>query len=215
MAAIALSLISFALGHPIASGGGAEAVELPGKESFWGVFAVFFPAVTGIMAGVAMSGDLREPSKSIPIGTLAAVGTGYLIYMTIPFLLFWRADSASLLNAPLVMQQMALWGGAILLGVWETTLSSALGSILGAPRVLQALARDRVLPAKLRWLGAGSGPQDEPRVGSFATLALVLIAVILGDLNLLVPILTMFFLTTYLVLWRAPGAIFVGDFGWR
>lgn len=142
MAAIALSLFSLVLGRPLPEAGdillwGSSAeVTVP----FWTVFAVFFPAVTGIMSGVNMSGDLKDPIKAIPIGTLAAVGTGYVIYMLIPLLLAQRGDTASLIEDPLVMQRLSVWGPAILLGVWGATLSSAIGSILGAPRVLQALA---------------------------------------------------------------------------
>jgi hypothetical protein len=161
--------------------------------------------VTGIMAGVNMSGDLRDPSRAIPRGTFAAIGVGYAIYMALPVLLAARADQASLISDPLVMRRIALWGDAILLGVWGATLSSAVGSILGAPRVLQALARDRVLPRYLRWLGKGSGPEDTPRAGTLLTLVLALVAVFLGNLNIIAPILTMFFLTTYGVLNVAAG----------
>jgi amino acid transporter len=206
MAAIVLSLISFFFGHPVEQ----TTLEMTGvperlSEPFWVVFAVFFPAVTGIMAGVNMSGDLREPEKAIPRGTLAAVGVGYLIYMTLPVFLALRADATTLIDNPLVMREMALWGDAILLGVWGATLSSAMGSILGAPRVLQALARDGVLPRPLRVLGRGSGPDDEPRIGTVVTLGVALAAVFLGDLNVIAPILSMFFLTTYLVLNVAAG----------
>ena len=206
MAAIALSLISFIFGHPITETTlGMNNALPPETEDFWTVFAVFFPAVTGIMAGVGMSGDLRSPTRSIPVGTLAAVGTGYLIYMILPILLAYRADAATLIADKLVMQSMSFWGGAILLGVWGATLSSALGSILGAPRVLQALARDKVLPPWLRFLGKGNGTEDEPRLGTFATLIIALVAVFFGQLNLIAPILSMFFLTTYLVLNLAAG----------
>ncbi|NNK62188.1 MAG: amino acid permease, partial [Gemmatimonadetes bacterium] len=219
MGAIALSLISLVLGSPLdpASAGavnvgpgggtgplGPEAIEAA-RQPFWVVFAVFFPAVTGIMAGVNMSGDLAEPNKSIPRGTFAAIGVGYLIYMGLPLLLAARADEASLLLDPLVMRRISLWGDAILLGVWGATLSSAVGSILGAPRVLQALARDGVLPRRLRWLGKGSGADDTPRAGTIVTLVLALGAVWVGDLNLIAPVLTMFFLTTYGVLNVAAG----------
>ena len=205
MAAIVLSLISFFAGQPVTpSPGAAEALAAP-RESFWAVFAVFFPAVTGIMSGVGMSGDLRDPKRSIPKGTLAAVGSGYVIYMIIPLFLSRWADTGTLLSESFVMGRMAFWGPAILLGVWGATLSSALGSILGAPRVLQALARDRVLPASLRWLGNGSGAEDEPRIGTIVTLGAVLLSVVFGDLNLLAPVLTMFFLTTYLVLNVSAG----------
>lgn len=206
MAAIALSLISFFLGQPIEP----TQVELWGaparvSEPFWQVFAVFFPAVTGIMAGVSMSGDLRNPNRAIPIGTLAAVGTGYLIYMVLPILLAMRADAITLIEEPLIMREMALWGPAIVLGVWGATLSSALGSILAAPRVLQALARDGVLPDWMRFLGKGNGAQDEPRTGTAVSLVVAVAAVYVGDLNLIAPVLTMFFLTTYLVLNLVAG----------
>ena len=201
MAAIVVSLFSFFFGHSIEP----TQVELWGaservSEPFWTVFAVFFPAVTGIMAGVNMSGDLRDPVRSIPSGTLAAVGTGYLIYMVLPIFLAMRADATTLIAEPLIMQEIALWGPAILLGVWGATLSSAIGSILGAPRVLQALARDGVLPKWMSFLGKGSGPEDEPRIGTAVTLVVVVATVYIGELNLIAPVLSMFFLTTYLVL---------------
>ncbi|MEA5534814.1 Na-K-Cl cotransporter [Crocosphaera sp. XPORK-15E] len=198
MAAIILSLLSFYFGHPVEP----TKIELwvTNKEPFWAVFAVFFPAVTGIMAGVNMSGDLRDPIRSLPIGTLAAVGTGFLIYITLPVFLAMRADSSTLIAEPLIMEKMALWGPSILLGVWGATLSSAIGSMLGAPRILQALARDGILPQWMRFLGQGSGPDDEPRIGTLVTLVVAIAAVCIGDLNLIAPVLTMFFLTTYLVL---------------
>ena len=206
MAAIALSLISLAAGSSLPEptmglGGPPVADPVP----FWQVFAVFFPAVTGIMAGVNMSGDLAAPEKSLPRGTFAAIGTGYLIYMALPVILVLRASADTLVTDPLVMRRIAFWGDAIVLGVWGATLSSAVGSILGAPRVLQALARDGVLPRGLGWLGRGSGPDDEPRVGTVLTLGLALVAVWFGNLNVIAPILTMFFLTTYGILNVAAG----------
>ncbi len=205
MAAIGLSLISFALGHPVGPPDAALAVEPARQPGFWKVFAVFFPAVTGIMAGVNLSGDLEDPARSIPRGTFAAIAVGYVIYMVIPVFLVARADPETLIADPMIMRRIAWWGDAILLGIWGATLSSAVGSILGAPRVLQALARDRVLPRALRWLGRGSGPDDAPRVGTVFTLAIALIAVWYGDLNAIAPVLTMFFLTTYGVLNVAAG----------
>ncbi|MDP2470490.1 MAG: hypothetical protein Q8W46_06480 [Candidatus Palauibacterales bacterium] len=206
MGAIGLSLVSFILGSPV---GPPDTVSAPlanvPRESFWVVFAVFFPAVTGIMAGVNMSGDLKEPGKSIPKGTIAAVLVGYAIYMVLPVFLALRADHTQLIQEPLIMRRMALWGDAIVLGVWGATLSSAVGSIMGAPRVLQALARDGVLPNSLRWLGRGSGPDDSPRAGTAVTLAIALGAVALGNLNIIAPVLTMFFLTTYGVLNISAG----------
>ena len=206
MGGIALSLISLIFGSPIEE----TQIEMWGaaerhSEPFWAVFAVFFPAVTGIMAGVNMSGDLEDPAKSIPRGTFWAIGVGYIIYMGLPILIANRADALTLIEDPLIMRRMAFWGDAILIGVWGATLSSAVGSILGAPRVLQALARDGILPRRLEWLGKGSGEDDSPRAGTVVTLVLALAAVYLGNLNVIAPVLTMFFLTTYGVLNVAAG----------
>ncbi len=206
MAIIAISLLSLVLGSPI-EGATADLTGTPtlGTESFWVVLAVFFPAVTGIEAGVNMSGDLKNPARSIPLGTLAALATGYLVYMGLPVVLSQRAAPEALVADPLVMRRMALWGEVVLLGVWGATLSSAMGSILGAPRILQALARDRILPRPLRFLGRGSGEEDTPRLGTALTLGVVLVAVWFGDLNAVAPILTMFFLTSYLTVNLAAG----------
>jgi amino acid transporter len=196
MAAIGLSLVSFFLGDTVPAPEVSTTFE---PLEFWQVFAIFFPAVTGIMAGVNMSGDLKDTRRSIPTGTLAAIGVGYVVYMVIPVFLSSRADTADLVNDPLIMRRIALWGDLILVGVWGATLSSAIGSILGAPRILQALARDNILPRSLRILGRGDGDNDEPRVGTVVSLALALVAIALGDLNAIAPILTMFFLATYAV----------------
>lgn len=206
MFGIALSLLSLIFGSPVEE----STVEMWGasdrnSEGFWVVFAVFFPAVTGIMAGVNMSGDLKNPAKSIPKGTFYAIGVGYLVYMTLPIILANRADALTLIDDPLIMRKISYWGDAILIGVWGATLSSAIGSILGAPRVLQALARDGILPRSLRWLGKGEGEDDSPRIGTIVTLFVALAAVYLGNLNVIAPVLTMFFLTTYGVLNAAAG----------
>lgn len=196
LALIALSLVSFFAGGAVAPLAPFNAaMPVPAKLPFWVVFAVFFPAVTGIEAGIAMSGDLKNPAKALPHGTMAAVLTGYLVYMSIPLVLSRLVpDERLLLTEPLIMREVARWGSLIVLGVWAATLSSALGSLLGAPRTLQALSRDRVLP---RFLGKGYGANNDPRMATLATFAVAMVAILLGDLNLLAPILTMFFLTSY------------------
>ncbi len=195
LAAIAASLVSFFLGTPPAKTYITPDTVLPARLGFWAVFAVFFPAVTGIEAGIAMSGDLKNPSKSLPIGTIAAVLVGYAVYMAIPVALdFFIPDTRALLVRPLIMADIARWSKLILVGVWAATLSSALGAILGAPRTLQALARDRVLP---RLIGRGSGPNNNPVLATLVSFAFALAAILLGDLNLIAPVLSMFFLTSY------------------
>lgn len=204
--AIGISLISLIFGSPMESSdinlwGSSPENSVP----FWIVFAVFFPAVTGIDVGVNMSGDLKDPAKSIPKGTFLAVGAGYIIYMILPVILASRADSISLIEDPMIMRKIAFWGDAILIGVWGATLSSALGSTMAAPRVLQALAKDGVLPPVMARLGKGSGKENLPRMGTLFTLIFSITAVLLGDLNMIAPILTMFFLTAYGVLNISAG----------
>lgn len=195
LAAIFLSLVSFFAGGAPEQNYVLPGVEVPEKLPFWIVFAVFFPAVTGIEAGIAMSGDLKDPAKSLPRGTIAAVLTGYVVYMVIPiFLVTIIRDERILLTRPLIMQEIARYGSMILLGVWAATLSSALGALLGAPRTLQALARDRVLP---RWIGRGFGSSNDPRLATGVSFLLALAAILLGDLNIIAPVLSMFFLTSY------------------
>jgi solute carrier family 12 sodium/potassium/chloride transporter 2 len=198
---IGLSLLSLLFGSSIENSS-IEMWGVPAAKSvgFWQVFAVFFPAVTGIMAGVNMSGDLKNASRSIPRGTFWAVGVGYLIYMMLPIILAGRADASTLVSDPLIMRRIAIWGGAILLGVWGASLSSAVGSLLGAPRVLQALTRDNVVPRKLSILASGHGEEGIPRGGTIVTIIITIVCVILGDLNAIAPVLTMFFLATYGIL---------------
>jgi amino acid transporter len=174
--------------------------------SFWKVFAIYFPAVTGIMAGVNMSGDLKDPGRSIPLGTLAAVGVGFFIYGLQIVFLGGAQSRAELLNASYeTLCGQALLGANFLVvaGVFAATLSSALGSFLGAPRVLQAVARDDVIPV-LQFFARGSHKGDEPHRALWLNL-IVTVAVIFwagGDsqgraFNVLAAVVTMFFLYTY------------------
>lgn len=176
------------------------------EHNFWTSFAVFFPAVTGIMAGVNMSGDLKEPDRSIPTGTLAAIGVGALIYMLEIFVLGGSTPRATLIARPFEsLLDVALfgWRDAVVMGVYAATLSSAIGSMMGAPRILQALARDGIFKA-IEPFGEGTPQGDEPRKGLWLTLAMTLgVLVLAGDgsgggaLNLVASVLTMFFLFTY------------------
>ncbi|MGA1871307.1 MAG: amino acid permease, partial [bacterium] len=193
---IIVSLLSFFLGRPIGSTMTGAVSSLP-RASFWVVFAVFFPAVTGIEAGISMSGDLKDPSKSLPLGTLSAVITGYIVYMLIPIFLSKVATETMLLSNPMVIRDIALIGQLVLLGIWGATLSSALGALLGAPRTLQALARDRVIP---QFLGKGYGKEDTPRIATAFSFMIALVGILLGDINAIAPVLSMFFLTSYGVL---------------
>jgi amino acid transporter len=203
--AIGASLVSLFMGNPAMAEVAVPAgTIIPPKAGFWVVFAVFFPAVTGIEAGLGLSGDLKNPAKSLPLGTLAAVVVGYVVYMILPIFISSRVHNSDILLVDLnIMNSIARWGSLIIVGVFAASLSSALGSLLGAPRMLQALANDRIIP---RFIGRGYGKDKaDPRIATAISFAVAMAAVLLGDLNLIAPILSMFFLTSYGLLNLSAG----------
>ncbi len=193
MALVGLALLSLFLGVPRPFELRADLLHgVAGAPPFWTVFAVFFPAVTGIMAGISLSGDLRDPHRTIPRGTLAAVLTGLAVYLAVPVALAFSAGTAELASEPLIWLRVAAVPVLVLPGLWGAILSSAVGSILGAPRTFEALARDGVAPAAL-----GSGTFLGVSRAHLLSTAVALAPVALGGLDAVAPILTMFFLTTY------------------
>lgn len=162
---------------------------------FWAVFAVFFPATTGIMAGVNLSGELRDSRRSIPRGTLSAVGLTMVIYLGAAWWLARSATPQRLVSDYLVMVREAAWGPAVLGGLLGATFSSALASTVGAPRILQALGEADLLP-RSRWFAART-PRGEPRHALVVTAGIALAAIMLRDLNAIAPVITLFFLIAY------------------
>lgn len=169
-----------------------------GGASFWEVWAVFFPAATGILAGANLSGELRDPRRSIPRGTLGAMAVSLVIYL---LLAVWMARSATideLTRNYTAMIDLAAWGPAVVAGLLGATFSSALSSLVGAPRILQALAEQGVVPASDVLAAVDDG--GEPRNASYLTAVIVVLALLLRDLNAIAPLITMFFLITYTML---------------
>lgn len=171
-------------------------------DGFWYVFAVFFPAVTGFTAGIGMSGDLKNPRKAIPKGTMGAVITGALIYLFIPILL---AITGILTLEQLQDEEFGLktWTSVALLGgvlvipaVWGAILSSAFGSILGGPRVLQALSMDGLAPKFLSKLSKTGQPTN----ATYISGGIALLAVALGALNTIAQLVSVLFLTLYVTI---------------
>lgn len=174
--------------------------ELRNSSSFFLIFAIIFPAFTGMTAGVGLSGDLKNPSKSIPFGTVVATISGMIIYFFITYKLASSSDIDSLLNNQLVMGDVAIQGYWVIpLGLAASTISSALGSIMVAPRTIQALANDKVFPSASinKWLAFGRKKDEEPIHGSIVTLLIALIFVAIGNVNSVAEIISMFFLFTY------------------
>jgi amino acid transporter len=170
---------------------------LSNHDDFATVFAIVFPAFTGMTAGVGLSGDLANPRKSIPLGTLAATLVGMVMYVLVTIKLHLSATPEAMAANPLIMADIAIWGPIIPIGLGAATLSSAVGSLLIAPRTLQALANDRVFPAGNGFLSQGRGAANEPSNATLVSGTLAVIFVAMGDVDFVAQIISMFFMVTY------------------
>jgi len=164
-------------------------------SNFWIVFAVFFPAATGIMAGANMSGELKDPKKSIPVGTLWAIGVSFVIYMLLAYWIARSATEAELLADYYVIVEKAYFGPLILAGILGATFSSALASIVGSSRILFAMGEHKVLPYST--FLAGQSANGQPRNAMLITGILIFATMLLRNINAVAPLVTLFFLITY------------------
>ncbi len=202
MALLVIALLSFLIGA-VGDFDTAQLSDNIGRNDtgedvgFWQAFAIFFPAVTGFSQGVAMSGDLRTPSQSITRGTFAAVGLSTVVYLAVMVLLAGTSTAQALVdNSNTIIGDLSWLSWTMLVGVLAATISSALASTLGSPRVLQRLGEDRVLPGIDRF-AEGAGAANNPRRALAISLIIALATVAVGDLNAIAPIISMFFLATY------------------
>ncbi|MCI4667512.1 MAG: amino acid permease [Bacteroidia bacterium] len=175
-------------------------IDKVNKPTFFYVFTIIFPAFTGIIAGLGLSGDLRDPGKSIPVGTLLATVIGMVIYLAVAVKMSMSLPPEILVNKErLVMSDIAIWGPIIPIGLAAAAISSALGSILVAPRTLQALGADKVFPSESgnSWLAKIRKKDDEPVNGSIISIIIAMVFVAIGDVDLVAEIISMFFMVTY------------------
>ena len=163
---------------------------------FWVLFAIFFPAVTGFTQGVSMSGDLADPGKSLPMGTFLAVGISIIVYFGSALVFSAVLPNSELASNYGAMKAVSRFGFLIDAGVVAATLSSAMASFLGAPRILQSLSADRVF-AFLNPFEKGHGPSNNPRRGVLLSAAIAFAVIALGQLNLVARVVSMFFLISY------------------
>ena len=199
MSILTAALISFFIGgylkwNPalLAQNWSAPASSL----GFWALFAIFFPAVTGFTQGVSMSGDLKDPGKSLPRGTFTAVGISIIVYFLAAVVLAAALPADVLMGNYGAMKRVAYYGVLIWAGVIAATLSSAMASFLGAPRILQSLAADRIFPF-LNPFAKGYGPSENPRRGVLLSAGIAYATIVLGQLNLIAGVVSMFFLISY------------------
>ncbi|XP_056228065.1 solute carrier family 12 member 1 isoform X1 [Seriola aureovittata] len=224
------------------------------NESFFSVFSIFFPAATGILAGANISGDLRDPQKAIPKGTLLAIlitGITYLgvalcvsatvirdatgnITDAIPIGSFCNGSSSlacelgynfsscevekckfGSMNNFQVMTMVSGFGPLIIAGTFSATLSSALASLVSAPKVFQALCKDNIYKA-LYFFAKGYGKNNEPIRGYILTFIISVAFILIGNLNTIAPIISNFFLASYaLINFSCFHASYAKSPGWR
>ncbi|MDJ0761869.1 MAG: amino acid permease [Myxococcota bacterium] len=201
LAVLLLAVASFLIGGALAFDSATLAANKKPAFSegvgFWTAFAIFFPAATGITAGANMSGDLKNPGRSIPWGTILAIVFTAIIYTLQIVLTAGAMPREDLKAAPFeALQTMSIFGPLIVLGVFAATLSSALGSFLGAPRILQAMGQDRLMRV-MTFFGKGSGETNEPRRATILTFIIAIGVIWAGDLNAVAEIISMFFLIAY------------------
>ncbi|XP_054162328.1 solute carrier family 12 member 8-like [Oppia nitens] len=165
------------------------------KLSLFNVFGVFFPAVTGVMAGINMSGDLYKPNNSIPIGTFSAIGTCILLYLAFVLGLGATCVRSSLLTDYTIAQKASSVGIFLLLGLYISSLSYSLGSLYATPRIIQNIANENIIPFKC--LGIGRGPNKVPIYALILFSLVTLVFIMIGNINMLAPIVTIPYLMTY------------------
>ncbi len=200
VALLLTSLAMFFIGEPA---GGFQKIDyyshIENPAEFFYVFTIIFPAFTGIAAGLGLSGDLKNPQKSIPYGTITATVVGLIIYIFAAFKFSASALPSDLNADQLIMSKIATWGPIIPIGLAAACLSSALGSIMVAPRTIQAIGMDHILPNRRlnNWLAKGKAKDNEPINASIITIAIAFGFVFIGDINVVAQIISMFFMITY------------------
>lgn len=194
MGILVLSLASVFLGRHEFIPGSTLLLPASGSLPWITLFAIFFPAVTGFQAGVSMSGDLKDPKKQIPFGTISAILFGLVVYVALAVFFSFTIERDLLLNDPNVLFTTSLVPQLVIAGILSATLSSALGSILAAPRILKSMAIDRIMP---EFLSKGFGLSNEPRNALLITYLIAQAGILIGELNAIARIVSIFFIIIY------------------
>ncbi|MEE6459730.1 hypothetical protein FKM82_000719 [Ascaphus truei] len=222
------------------------------EETFFSVFAIFFPAATGILAGANISGDLMDPQLAIPKGTLLAILVTTIVYIGVAISVgscvvrdaignlndtlttaltnctdagcplsvdssFCKTNECKygLMHNFQVMSMVSGFAPLITAGIFSATLSSALASLVSAPKVFQALCKDNIYPG-LQMFAKGYGKNNEPLRGYILTFLIALGFILIAELNIIAPIISNFFLASYaLINFSVFHASLAKSPGWR
>ncbi|CAK7232258.1 hypothetical protein SBRCBS47491_008207 [Sporothrix bragantina] len=180
-----------------------------GLSTFRDLFGILFPATSGIFAGASMSGDLRNPSKSIPVGTLWALGSTIALYLVVILSLAASTTHMSLLTQPNIIMETSIWSPIILAGECAVTFFSALMGLIGASKLMQALGRDKLLPG-LSLFSWGTEKHDEPLPALVVTYAIAQLA-LFADLNQIATFISMGYMVTFFVMNLACFLLKIGS----
>ncbi|XP_062381036.1 solute carrier family 12 member 9-like [Sardina pilchardus] len=164
--------------------------------SFTTVFAVMFNGCTGIMAGSNMSGDLKNPSYSIPRGTLTAVVFTFITYNLLALLVSCSCDRLLLQRNYSFLRDINIWCPLVMVGIYLSTLSAAMSNLIGASRILFALSRDNLFGGVLA-PASRTSEGGNPWVSVLISWSLVQVVLLIGKLNTIASIVTIFFLLVY------------------
>ncbi|CAN9421451.1 unnamed protein product [Alternaria alternata] len=167
------------------------------RENFQDLFGILFPATGGILAGASMSGDLKHPSKAIPKGTLYGIGLTFILYTLVIFAMAASIARETFYNNTNVIQLTNISGAVVLAGEMATSLFSVLMGVIGSAKLLQALARDHLIPG-LSLFGQGTKKSDEPIYAIIITFIIAQITMF-ADINQIASFITMTYLMTFLV----------------
>ena len=172
--------------------------------------------VTGIMAGANISGDLRNPSKDIPLGTLTAVIVSTVVYMGLAVIAGAVVRRSHLIENKLVFADLCIHASIVLIGVYAATLSSGIASLVGAPRILMAIGKDKILPWKCLDYFSVSNKAGEPLRGYFLSFIVAGACNCIGQLNAVAQLISMFFMLAYFMINLACFGLSISKSpGWR
>lgn len=163
--------------------------------TFWSLLALFYPSVTGILAGTNRSAKLQTPSRSIPKGTIGAIAVTTSLYVILVWLMGSVVAHRTLLENKMVVAFIA-WPNSVVIkvGIITACIGAGLQCLCGAPQLLAAIAADGAIPfLKV----ADPGERSEPTVAIWITWCIASLATLAGNLDYITPIITMFFLLMY------------------